>query len=258
MGHSIEFVENGKEAVDWLSRQRANVVLMDNRMPVMDGFQATQLIRDPASTVIDHNVYIIANTANATSGYQERCLAAGINEYLTKPLREAELHAALERAIAFCEKNKAILPLVLEKTRVNLVHAALPPPTRPDTQSGLSEDELLAIINDADNRKPADLSNQLPAEAIQRITTQYFADTPLRLTEIRLALLQPDAISIARAAHSLKSTSRYVQAHALSELGGRMEELADDGQLDEIPALLALAEKEFASLVNQRQTAKTH
>lgn len=252
MGHTVEFVENGKQAVDWLTRHRAAVILMDNRMPVMDGFQATQLIRDPASTVIDHEVYIIANTANATSGYRERCLAAGMNDYLTKPLRETELHAALDRAIVHLEKKGIELRPMPDTPQVHLVHSA-PPPLAPD---GLSEAELLAIIGDDENTKPTAPTSQLPPEALQRIAAQYFTDTPDRLAEIRLALDPPDAISLARAAHSLKSTSRYVQASTLSALGEKMEQHADAGQLVEIPNLLNQAEKEFANLLNHRQPAK--
>lgn len=259
MGHTIEFVENGKLAVEWLSSQRATVVLMDNRMPVMDGFQATQIIRNPASTVIDHNVYIIANTANASSGYRERCLAAGMNDYLTKPLREAELHLALDRAIEFYEKNGGILPPMREDPHLHLVHTG-PTPTEHKTSSvpkGMSADELLAIIDEAP-AKPADPTSNLPPEAIERITVQYFKEAPLRLAEIRASIAQPDFTTMARAAHSLKSSSRYVKAHSLSELGAEMERLADAGQLDDIPSLLELAEKEFSDLSNQLQPVKNN
>lgn len=257
MGHTIEFVENGKQAVEWLSRQRASVVLMDNRMPVMDGFQATQIIRNTTSSVIDHQVFIIANTANATSGYRERCLEAGMNDYLTKPIREAELHAALERVIAHLEEKGYVLPPMRKARRINLVYASPTPTTEAIVPSGLSETELLAILGESvDN--PADPSSQMPPEALQRIAAQFFADTPSRLVEIRRALDPPDATTLARAAHSLKSTALYVKANALSSLGAKMEHLADVGQLAAIPCLLALAEAEFATLLNHHQPAISH
>jgi HPt (histidine-containing phosphotransfer) domain-containing protein len=140
--------------------------------------------------------------------------------------------------------------------RITLVRAALPPPLAVNTPNGLSEAELLAIIENGSNNQSADPSSQLPPEAMQRIASQYFADTPARLTEIRLALDLPDATTLARAAHSLKSTSRYVQANALSDLGAKMELLADAGLLAEIPELLNLAEKEFTTLLNQQIPAK--
>jgi len=255
MGHSIEFVENGKQAVEWLSIQRAAVVLMDNRMPVMDGFQATKYIRDPASPVIDHAVYIVAHTANAASGYRERCLAAGMNDYITKPLREIELHAALDRAIAFYERQGGVLPPMREASHVARVQAAMPPAAGVTAPEGMSEAELLAIIENDSTGEPADPTSQLPPEAVQRITAQYLEEAPIRLAEIRTALAKPDAPTLARAAHSLKSTSRYVHATGLSELGAEMEHLADAGQLQEIPALIDLADKEFATLYNHLQPA---
>ena len=257
MGHTIEFVENGKLAIEWLTRQRASVILMDNRMPVMDGFQATHCIRDEKSSVIDHHVYIIANTANASSGYRDRCLSAGMNDYLTKPLREIELHAALDRAIEFYEQNGGVLPPMHEETRIHLVHAAMPPEPGVTAPAGMSEAELLAIIESDPNENPADPTSHLPPEAIQRITTQYLQEAPVRLAEIRSSLVQPDITTLARAAHSLKSTSRYVHADSLSELGAEMERLADAGQLEEIPSLIDLADKEFQVLRNRLQPAFT-
>jgi PAS domain S-box-containing protein len=250
MGHTIEFVENGRRAVEWLASQRANVVLMDNRMPVMDGFQATEYIRNKTSPVIDHAVYIIANTANAGSGYRERCLAAGMNDYLTKPLREGELHAALERAINFIEQQGVSLqPMPRnEENRIQLVKTASPQRGEISEPTGLSEAELLAILDQDAEAKPVDPTAHLPAEAIRRITEQYLEEAPLRLAEIHAALAGCDATTLARAAHSLKSTSRYVQAHSLSELGAEMEHLADTGQLAEIAGLIDLADKEFADL----------
>jgi len=101
-----------------------------------------------------------------------------------------------------------------------------------------------------------DLTSNLPPEAIQRITTQYFEEAPMRLAEIRSSLAMSDPTTLARAAHSLKSTSLYVRATSLSKLGAEMERLADGGQLHEIPALIDLADKEFSALVNHLQPVR--
>jgi PAS domain S-box-containing protein len=255
MGHTIEFVENGKMAVEWLSAQRATVVLMDNRMPIMDGFQATHLIRDTTSPVLDHNVYIIANTANAASGYRDRCLASGMNDYLTKPLREGELHAAFERAIEYYERGGGILPPMREEPHLHFAQAEVVPArtvTAP-APKGLSADELLAILDEAE-ATPLDPTANLPAEAVTRITEQYFKEAPSRFSEIRTALAQRNAEALGRAAHSLKSSSRYVKADALSELSAEMERLADNGKFDEIPSLFQQAEKQFQALQEHRNT----
>jgi two-component system, sensor histidine kinase and response regulator len=86
---------DGSEAIKMLSKAFYDVVLMDCQMPVMDGYEATRAIRNGASSVMDHEVTIIAMTANALAGDRELCLDAGMNDYLAKPIRPAELRAKL-------------------------------------------------------------------------------------------------------------------------------------------------------------------
>ncbi|MFT7676906.1 MAG: two-component system sensor histidine kinase/response regulator [Planctomycetota bacterium] len=87
---------NGREAVEMLTQRHYQVVLMDCQMPVMDGYEATRTIRDTSSSVLDHQVTIIAMTANAMQGDREKCLDAGMDDYLPKPLRPADLIAMLD------------------------------------------------------------------------------------------------------------------------------------------------------------------
>ncbi len=94
-GHSVVAVENGLRAVEATRRERFDVILMDVQMPEVDGFEATARIRASGS-----RVPIVALTAHATSGWAERCLAAGMDAYVTKPIRSAELAATLARIAA--------------------------------------------------------------------------------------------------------------------------------------------------------------
>lgn len=95
-GYRADIADNGKEAVKALERDSYDVVLMDIQMPEMDGYQATSVIRDPKSSVRNHNVPIIAMTANAMKGDRERCLAAGMNHYIAKPIRGKKLLEAIK------------------------------------------------------------------------------------------------------------------------------------------------------------------
>jgi PAS domain S-box-containing protein len=97
LGHSADVVANGIEAVRALELNDYDLVLMDCLMPDMDGFQATAMIRNPESHVVNHGVPIIAMTANAMMGDREQCLAAGMNDYLPKPVKKAELAAMLAK-----------------------------------------------------------------------------------------------------------------------------------------------------------------
>lgn len=96
-GHTVVIANNGSEAVDALDRERFDVVLMDVQMPVMDGFQATALIREKEKSNGEH-IRIIALTAYAMKGDRERCLAAGMDGYICKPIDPAELYAAISGA----------------------------------------------------------------------------------------------------------------------------------------------------------------
>ena len=100
LGYQAQVVPNGKEAVATVPRQPYAAVLMDCQMPEMDGFEATRTIRQQEAAQREARIPIIALTANAMEGDQERCLAAGMDDYLTKPLNPARLKDTLARWIA--------------------------------------------------------------------------------------------------------------------------------------------------------------
>jgi CheY-like chemotaxis protein len=93
-GHSVRVANNGREAVDTLAKEAFDLVLMDVQMPVMSGLQAAALIREREKETGEH-IRIIALTANAMSGDREKCLAAGMDGYLSKPIRVDALLAVL-------------------------------------------------------------------------------------------------------------------------------------------------------------------
>ncbi len=94
-GCQVDTVENGIAALDKLRNKKYDVVFMDIQMPSPDGYQTVQAIRDPRSTILDHEVTIVAITAHALSGERERCLAAGMNNYLAKPVTGDKLDQVL-------------------------------------------------------------------------------------------------------------------------------------------------------------------
>jgi CheY-like chemotaxis protein len=98
-GHSITTVGNGRDAIEALSRNDFDLVLMDVQMPVMDGWKATEVIRHQEQDTGRH-IPILALTAHAMKDYQERCYQAGMDGFLTKPFRPAQLYEAVESAVA--------------------------------------------------------------------------------------------------------------------------------------------------------------
>ena len=97
MGFAADAVVNGRKAVDALSSDSYDLVLMDAEMPEMDGFEATRAIRDAGSPVKDHDIPVIAMTAHAMQGYRETCIQAGMDDYVSKPVNPKELQAAILR-----------------------------------------------------------------------------------------------------------------------------------------------------------------
>jgi CheY-like chemotaxis protein len=85
-GYESEVAQDGKEAIEILSRKTFELILMDVQMPGMDGFEATRIIRNPGSGVLDHNVPIIAMTAYADKENRDKCKEAGMTDYLSKPI----------------------------------------------------------------------------------------------------------------------------------------------------------------------------
>ncbi len=97
LGYTIDIVTNGKEVIMLLEKSDYNLVLMDCQMPGMDGYEATRIIRDENSSVRNHNITIIAMTANAMQGDREKCLEAGMNDYISKPVNMQVLADAIKR-----------------------------------------------------------------------------------------------------------------------------------------------------------------
>jgi signal transduction histidine kinase/AmiR/NasT family two-component response regulator len=97
LGCEVECADDGGQAIARLTRTRFDIVLMDCQMPEMDGFEATRVIRDPTSAVLDHDVPVIAMTANAFAEDRERCLLAGMSDFLPKPVVVAQLQSLIVR-----------------------------------------------------------------------------------------------------------------------------------------------------------------
>ena len=97
LGFHVDVVNNGREAIESLEMSDYNLVLMDCQMPEMDGYEATRRIRDENSSVRNHRIPIIAMTANAMSGDRQKCLNAGMDDYITKPIDRQEFANVIKR-----------------------------------------------------------------------------------------------------------------------------------------------------------------
>jgi CheY-like chemotaxis protein len=111
LGYTVDAVENGLLCIEALRSRVYDLVLMDCQMPELDGYETTRFLRDPDSHVLDHKVPVIALTAHAMPGERERCFAAGMDDYLTKPINTELLHAALREWLQDREESDSYEPI---------------------------------------------------------------------------------------------------------------------------------------------------
>ena len=214
MGVRADVAANGNEVLEALERQLYDVVIMDVQMPEMDGLEATRRIG--RLNLRGRRPWIIAMTANAMEGDREKCLAAGMDDYVAKPVRFEELRAALERA----------RPESLRDVRFEL-----------DEASGVVDGEVLAGLEE--------LRKELSAEFVQEVFEVFLKDTPARLEALRRGLAHGDTTVLGRVAHSIKGSSSALGAENMAALCGKLTRRAHKGQLDEAAVVVERLEAEF-------------
>ncbi|WP_306391153.1 hybrid sensor histidine kinase/response regulator [Telluria beijingensis] len=243
MGHEIDIVDNGVEAVAACARKRYDLVLMDGRMPEMDGASATRLIRAGGSLdtpVLDQHVMIVALTANASDEDRSRYLACGMDAFLTKPIDEATLHMQLARAI----ERQLQRGLALEP---------MPAPESADQRAADSRAQAMAALDAMfevtfDESEPPAAPTPAPAAngepLAARLRAAFGADLPRRRRELAAAVASNDLDAAGRILHGLRGSAGHLAEPELAALCGELEAAADDGDHarlhDGLPRLHAL------------------
>ena len=213
MGYRANVASNGAEVLEALAHRPYDVVLMDVEMPVMDGLEASRRINRewPAA----QRPRIIAMTANAMQGARETCLAAGMDDYLSKPIRKEELAAALARS---------------------------------EARAVSAEDS--ATADEVDDPGPIDLAELEAAVGdptfVRELISTFLNDAPDLLGELRSSLEQRDFKELRRAAHTLKANGRTFGATGLAALSEELELRAQTGTLADAAELVTRIEKEYA------------
>jgi CheY-like chemotaxis protein/nitrogen-specific signal transduction histidine kinase len=220
MGHAVTVVENGVEALRALHEDDFDVVLMDGRMPQMDGEQAARLIRRGGSLdlpVRDALVPIIALTANATDLDRARYRNAGMDGFLSKPVDERLLYDQLEKTAA----------QLLARGR-----------QLPRTTPTLAElDDMFGVAPASPSIHILPLSGMTPRHQ-RRIAQAFLEEAPLRLDQGRLALQNGDGEGATSAFHALKGSCGYLSAPELHTLCHQMEKASAAGDLQAVATLL--------------------
>ncbi len=229
LGHSADLAGNGLEAVAALHRQPYDIVLMDVQMPELDGLAATRRIR--ADLPPDRQPWIIAMTANALEGDREKCLTAGMDDYVSKPVRVVALQKALEKgAAAVGSRGK-------RRARRGEAEDAVPDPA-PDAPPAVDTAFL-------DDLREGEEPGEEPG-IVEELVQIFLEDTPLQIDGMRRAASAGDAEGLHRAAHTLKGSSASIGAGPLSALCQEVDLLAKKGTTEGVEPLLEKIEAEFA------------
>ena len=224
LGYTADIANDGKEAVEAAAQKEYDVILMDCQMPGLDGYEATREIRQREGT--GRRTHIVALTANALGGDREKCLAAGMDDYLTKPLRIEELQRALDRSSA---------------------------PTAPAP----------AVNAAGDGEPPVDMERLLDVasgdtDTMRQLVAMYLEQTPPKLAALETAIQSGDAKGVKQHAHNVAGTSASCGMTAVVGPMRALEKMAIECNLTDAARVFADGQQQFARVrqfLEERATA---
>lgn len=229
LGYSVEVVGNGQEALDALSRQSYSAVLMDCQMPEMDGFEATRRIRERSGP--EDRVVVIAMTANAMQGDRERCLGAGMDDYIPKPIHKEELRKILRRWVG----------------------QGLPLSTGPSATGELPSNQGRRTAEGVDGQDIWDTEQTLARldgdqDLLRQLADLFVTQGPKEMREVQEALLQGDASRLVQAAHKLKGSVIQFSAPSVIAIVKELDQLSRSGDLQAAASCFAKLQPELDQL----------
>ncbi len=287
LGMEVACAANGEEALAAVRAGDYDLVLMDCMMPVMDGMAATAEIRRlEQQRGRARATPIVAITANALQGDRERCLAAGMDDYISKPFSQQALADTLGRWVALPRAGLAVPRPPAPAPASHAPGAAPNDPATAQWQPASPAGGAVATVATAGQAPPVSAEALRPGAAragpsqalpdatpssinpsalnairalnpgqgealLRRVLEAFLQDTPRQLTSLRAAAAGSDTDAIRKAAHSLKSSSANVGAEALAKMFRELEQMARAEQAEGAADLLAQLEREFQSV---RQT----
>ncbi|MEO5754862.1 MAG: response regulator [Chthoniobacterales bacterium] len=227
-GHSLVHASNGREALESFTHEKFDLILMDVQMPELDGMAATGRIRDLEKATGAHTP-IVAMTAHAMAGDRERCLEAGMDDYISKPIRKAELLALLDR-ISATQTEKVSAGPKMEDTPARPVAAPAAPTTH-----GRSTFSRAKMLKDLDQDEAL----------LEQLVALFHENVPALMDDIRRSLAQRDGEKLARSAHALLSSLGAFGANAARYLTQQLEAQGRAHNLEDADRTLPGLEQEM-------------
>ena len=222
MGHEVDIADNGCIALDMLLKGSFDLVLMDGRMPEMDGLETTRQIRSGVwkdTNLKQPDIKVVALTANVTDEDRDRYLAAGMDGFLCKPIDELELHHIIDDTInELLLKGRELNPLI---------------------RASASELDNLFSIPEASRSEAAPVveAKAPPNEAALlsvKLRTAFVESLPDRMKEITRAMVAEDTQELGRLFHGIKGSAGYLNDDVLVKLSGELEEWADENNMEKV------------------------
>jgi PAS domain S-box-containing protein len=227
LGYRADAAADGREAVKALETLPYDLVLMDCQMPEMDGFEATAIIRDPASFVRDHDLPVIALTAYAMKGDRERCLAVGMNDYLAKPITLPALSEMLEKWLP-------------PETGESATTAETEGASSPDRTGGGGQ----APVFDHSGFRRRIMDDE---ELAQEVMAAFLSDIPEQINALEKALARGDETAASAVGHRIKGAAANICAPALCELAVQIEAAGETGDMEGVGRLTDRLTRAFAA-----------
>ena len=243
LGLKVETAGHGAEALDRIKQNRYDLVLMDCQMPVLDGYSATRRLREQEQRDTIPRLPVIAMTAHAMAGDRERCLEAGMDDYLTKPLDRVLLSETLARWLGASGSPTA--PEAHAAATSSNAGIGVAVATAPRAARAKQSNAAVAAAPMLDETTLADLE-EIMGEEVRGLVQAYLHDGDARLLALRVAADRKDATEVGKLAHSLKSASANVGAKILSAEAKAVEQDARNGTLSDPDARVATLEKLYA------------
>jgi CheY-like chemotaxis protein/HPt (histidine-containing phosphotransfer) domain-containing protein len=219
LGCRVDVADNGAEAVAACERTPYAAVFMDGQMPLLDGFEATARIREREAG--GRRTPIIAMTASAMQGDRERCLAAGMDDYISKPVSPEAMEAVLRRALTSVGPSPAASAATAGREGEPPVDAAVLA-----TLWGIDSDGTL----------------------LGEVIDTFLRIAPLRLSSLGKAVAKKDATALERAAHSFLGSCANIGAKGMANACARLEEAGRGGSLEGTAAVVAQLERDLAKV----------
>jgi PAS domain S-box-containing protein len=222
-GHSVAVAGNGRKALEMWEKEPIDLILMDVQMPEMSGLEATVAIREREKSRSGRTP-IIAMTAHAMEGDREKCLAAGMDQYVTKPIDQKRLFEVVE---AFC-----------------IARPYSESPIMNQSNQELSFDPGVAL-------KRVDGDRDL----LKEVATLFFEDTPRLMTEVRHAIQRGDGKALERSAHTLKGSVSNFGARTASEAAFSLEQMGRNGDFAKASEVFLQLERQVTLLIPALEAA---